>query len=555
MRKLLPLLIALIAALCYGCSSGGSGSLGAGDGGTGGGGGDDDGGGDTDSVQMGNGTGAGFMPGEIGVAVPDLAAGGATTLTVTIVDENGNLVTGAAVDVSFSSVCSTQGLAVIASPITTSTGIANSNYAASGCNGADVITATATVEDTELVATGMVTVAPASVGSIEFVSATPTNIGLQGTGGSGRSETSTVVFRVVDSTGGPVSSEEVSFTLNTTVGGIMISPTMATTGANGQVQTVVQAGTVATTVRVTARVTGSSPSIATQSDQLTITTGVPDFDSTSLSVETLNPEAFDIDGTTVPVTIRLSDRFNNPVPDGTAITFQTEGGQIGGQCVTVEGTCSVSWVSQDPRPVNGRSSLLATAIGEESFTDINGNGVFDNAETLADVDDIAEPWRDDDENGTREVAEPFVDFDVDGNYDVADGLFNGLLCAHDNLCSASTSVAVFDQGVIVMSGSTPDVSQYPGVINIPVGTTLAVVVPVVDLRGQPMPLGTTVDFEITAGTLLGPTSFTYPNTTAPQSFSAVIEADDMAGSAILFITTTAPSGLEVTTGVTVNFTP
>ncbi|HUO81514.1 MAG TPA: hypothetical protein VM616_01505, partial [Gammaproteobacteria bacterium] len=412
MRKLLPILIALMAAFCYACSSGGSGSLGTGDGGTGGGGGGDDGGGDTDSVQMGNGTGAGFMPGEIGVAVPDLAAGGATTLTVTIVDENGNLVTGAPVDVSFSSVCSTQGLAVIDSPITTSTGIANSNYAASGCNGDDVITATATVEDTDLVATGMVTVAPASVGSIEFVSATPTNIGLQGTGGSGRSETSTVVFRVVDSTGGPVSGEEVSFTLNTTVGGIMISPAMATTGTNGQVQTVVQAGTVATTVRVTARVTGSSPSIATQSDQLTITTGVPDFDSTSLSVETLNPEAFDIDGTTVPVTIRLSDRFNNPVPDGTAITFQTEGGQIGGQCTAIEGTCSVNWVSQDPRPDDGRSSLLATAIGEESFTDINGNGVFDNAETLADVDDIPEPWRDDNENGTREVDEPFVDFDV-----------------------------------------------------------------------------------------------------------------------------------------------
>lgn len=553
MRKLFPILIALAFALAYGCSSGGSGSLGAGDGGAGGGGDDGGGGGDTGSVQLGNGTGAGFMPGEIGVAVPDLAAGGATTLTVTIVDENGNLVTGAPVDVSFSSVCSTQGLAVIDSPITTATGIANSNYAASGCNGADVITATATVEDTELVASGMVTVAPASVGSIEFVSADPTNIGLQGTGGSGRSETSTVIFRVVDSTGGPVSGEEVTFTLNTTVGGISISPSMATTGANGQVQTVVQAGTVATTVRVTARVVGSTPTIATQSDQLTITTGVPDQDSTSLSIETLNPEAFDIDGTTVPVTIRLSDRFNNPVPDGTAITFQTEGGQIGGQCTTVEGACSVSWVSQDPRPAAGRSSLLATAIGEESFTDINGNGVFDNAETLADVDDIPEPWRDDDESGTREVTEPFVDFDVDGSYGAADMLFNGLLCGHDTLCSASTSVAVFDQGVLVMSGSSPDVTEYPVVINVLVGTTLAVVVPVVDLRGQPMPLGTTVDFEITAGSLLGPTSFTYPNTTQAQSFSVVIEAEDMVGSAILFITTTAPSGLEVTSGIPVNF--
>lgn len=552
MRKHFSLAVALAVAFLYGCGSGGSGSLGAGAGGGGGGGGDDDDNGGTASVQLGNGTGAGFVPGQVGVAVPDLAAGGATTLTATIVDENGNLVTGDPVDVSFSSVCSAQGLATIDSPITTSTGIANANYAASGCNGDDVITATATVEDENLVATGMVTVAPASVGSIEFVSATPTNIGLQGTGGSGRSETSIVVFRVVDSSGGPVSGEDVTFDLNTTVGGIEISPDMATTGTNGQVQTVVQAGTVATTVRVTARVTTVTPQIATQSDQLTITTGVPDQDSTSLSIETLNPEAFNIDGTTVPITIRLSDRFNNPVPDGTAITFQTEGGQIGGQCTTVNGACSVDWVSQDPRPIDGRSTLLATAIGEESFTDSNGNGVFDNVDTV--FDDIPEPFRDDNFDGIRDPSEPFVDFDVDGSYDSVDGLFNGLLCQHDMLCSSSTSVGVFDLGELVMSGSEPDVGEYPLCVAVPVDATVSIPVPVEDNRGQPMPAGTTVDFETTYGSILGPSSFTYPNTTAPQTYTIVLEGDSMPGSGILFVTTTSPGGLEVSFPITVQNT-
>ncbi|MBA3563504.1 MAG: hypothetical protein H0W33_05780 [Gammaproteobacteria bacterium] len=552
MRKHFSLPVALAVAFLYGCGSGGSGSLGAGAGGGGGGGGDDDDDGGTASVQLGNGTGAGFVPGEVGVAVPDLAAGGATTLTATIVDENGNLVTGDPVDVSFSSVCSAQGLATIDSPITTSTGIANANYAASGCNGDDVITATATVEDENLVATGMVTVAPASVGSIEFVSATPTNIGLQGTGGSGRSETSVVVFRVVDSSGGPVSGEDVTFDLNTTVGGIEISPDMATTGTNGQVQTVVQAGTVATTVRVTARVTTVTPQVATQSDQLTITTGVPDQDSTSLSIETLNPEAFNIDGTTVPITIRLSDRFNNPVPDGTAITFQTEGGQIGGQCTTVNGACSVDWVSQDPRPIDGRSTLLATAIGEESFTDSNGNGVFDDVDTV--FDDIPEPFRDDNFDGIRDPSEPFVDFDVDGSYDSVDGLFNGLLCQHDMLCSSSTSVGVFDLGELVMSGSEPDVGEYPLCVAVPVDATVSIPVPVEDNRGQPMPAGTTVDFETTYGSILGPSSFTYPNTTAPQTYTIVLEGDSMPGSGILFVTTTSPGGLEVSFPITVQNT-
>ena len=91
-------------------------------------------------------------------------------------------------------------------------------------------------------------------------------------------------------------------------------------------------GNVATTVRVTATVVGLS--IGTQSDQLTVTTGIPDQDSTSLSIETLNPEAWNRDGIVDTVTIRLSDRFNNPVPNGTAVTFTTEGGQIVSQCLT-----------------------------------------------------------------------------------------------------------------------------------------------------------------------------------------------------------------------------
>ena len=30
----------------------------------------------------------------------------------------------------------------------------------------------------------------------------------------------------------------------------------------------------------------------------------------------------------------MSDRYNNPVPDGTAVTLNAEGGQIGGSCQT-----------------------------------------------------------------------------------------------------------------------------------------------------------------------------------------------------------------------------
>ena len=54
-----------------------------------------------------------------------------------------------------------------------------------------MITATAAVASVTLTATGTVTVAAATIGSIQFESATPASIGLKGTG---LNETSTVVF-------------------------------------------------------------------------------------------------------------------------------------------------------------------------------------------------------------------------------------------------------------------------------------------------------------------------------------------------------------------------
>ena len=129
-----------------------------------------------------------------------------------------------------------------------------------------MITATATVAGASLSATGTVTVAAAAVGSISFVSATPANINLKGTGSSGGSETSTLVFKVVDTSGGARASANVTFSLNTSVGGITFAPASGTTDANGQVQTIVSAGTVATTVRVTATTTAADGSaISTQS--------------------------------------------------------------------------------------------------------------------------------------------------------------------------------------------------------------------------------------------------------------------------------------------------
>ena len=133
----------------------------------------------TGAVQMGTGSGASFQPGIIGIASSNLTAGGSTTLTISIVQSGGILYTGSAT-VVFNSACIAAGRAqirqngVAVPSVTTTTGIVTVTYAATGCSGSDVITATSTVNGSNLSATGTVTVAAASAGSIEFVTAAPT---------------------------------------------------------------------------------------------------------------------------------------------------------------------------------------------------------------------------------------------------------------------------------------------------------------------------------------------------------------------------------------------
>ena len=506
-------------------------------------------------------TGGAFNAGVIGIGIGTtiLSAGGSTGMTVNFAFSDGTLFTDP-VDVTFSSTCIAAGQAIVAiNPVTAANGQADATYAASGCSGGDVVTATATASGSVLTATGTITVAPASVGSIQFISATPELIGLKGTGGLGISETSTVVFRVIDSTGGPVSGSDVDFTLSTTVGGIELTPISAISAANGDVQTVVKSGTLATTVRVTAIVTGLG--IGTQSSVLVVSTGIPHQAAFSLSRETCNIEAFGIDGVVDPVTVILSDRFQNPVPDGTAVTFNAEAGSIVSQCTTTGGTCTVDWVSAAPRPVDGRATILATTIGEESFVDLNGNGKFDAAESalfIASGFDLVEPFRDDNENGVYNsgVDGFFFDFFVNGMHDPADTFYSGLECnAGAALCAPTPTLGISGQVVIVMGTSglilTPSINPLVG--------SGSVTFVVTDLNGNAPPAETEIKVDtITNGKVVGPSSWTVPDTCSfgaqvPYLATFSIEADPAApATGTLFVEATVPSGLTTRTSITVN---
>jgi hypothetical protein len=338
---------------------------------------------------------------------------------------------------------------------------------------------------------------------------------------------------VLDTNGNPI-KKTVNFSLlaNTTVGGLSLSTTSADSDpVSGSVQTIVNAGTQSTPVRVTATIDGTT--IQTTSDLLVISTGIPDQDSFSVAASTYNIEGWNYDGETSDVTVRLADHFNNPVPDGTAVNLRTSGASIPASCLTANGACTVKFTSQAPRPANGRCVILAYALGEESFIDLNGNGIYDpgTAETFT---DYPEPFLDANENGVKDADEDFVDTNADGSYSLGDGIFNGIL--RDSSITGPTTIHVRGSLTIVLSGSYADITINNGnpitldlcangVKFNNIATTVDI--RVTDLHGYAMPRGTTISFSSTHGTINSiPASYTVLNTNGiPQSYPVKMVSD------------------------------
>ncbi|MDY6854040.1 MAG: hypothetical protein SWO11_04930 [Thermodesulfobacteriota bacterium] len=489
-----------------------------------------------------------FIEGELELSVASgelLSPGGTATVTATLVDSNDELFVAQPVEITFSSLCVDTGRSAIDEIVTTNNGSATAIYRANGCEGLDTITATANTGGNALVATATIDVAGSPVGSIQFVSALPKTIALQGTGGANREETSVVVFRVVDENGNPASNSVVNFSLSTEIGGLSLGTYSAQSDSDGYVQVVVISGNVPTPVRVNATVADTS--ISTVSDELVISTGLPDQNSFSISSTIDNPEAWNYDGERVEVTILAADHFNNPVPDGTAIWFTTEGGSIEPSCTTINGGCTVTWTSQDPRPFNGLVTLLATAIGEESFIDENANGLFDASDILQ--TDLPEAYRDDNWDGIfNQGVEEFIDFNFDSLYTPANSVYNGVLCSDLDICT-NELVHVRDDKRIVMSGSVAYISFYDStgrisqidLANNTPGETKIFYVIVNDRNGNAMPYGTTIGATTTLGQLKGSSSLEVPSTLFPVRLDLVVkEGGDPSG--VVTIEVITPKG-------------
>ena len=287
-------------------------------------------------------------------ATASVSAYGQTNLNVTL----GGVAAGTPVTVSVSSNCINAGKARISpATVSTTTGTASFTYVDNGCGAtqsSDAVTATAG-GSTATSALSLALTSPL-VNSITFATATPQTIYLRG---SGLNESSVVSFVVRDGAGNPLPNQLVVLEPTVLSGGLTLDGSSGTqskrSDANGGVSVIVNAGTVPTPVRVRASVASGSATISTVSSSLAVAVGLPTELSFSLSQQTLNIEGYDIDGTPNTYTIIASDRLGNPVPDGTAINFVSEGGQIQAVGLTggnpTAGRVTVQSLSAQPRPL------------------------------------------------------------------------------------------------------------------------------------------------------------------------------------------------------------
>jgi hypothetical protein len=394
----------------------------------------------------------------------------------------------------------------------TATDIAGTTPSSLGCGGKTIdVSASAVGANT---ANGIINVTAAPATNLSFVVPTdPTKarIYLANSGGSMQTP---VEFLLINSREEPLPNQDVVLTLKTVNGGLPnatfgtvanVSPLTLTTDSAGKVTVPVFSGSVPTNVVVNAALV-SNTAIKTDSSVIAIASGRPVQARVTLGAGQTAIRGFNLNGSETTVTMSLADRQGNPVPDGTAINFVTEGGvMIPPTCVTggVPGNsqCTVSIRTQNPRPADGLVSILAYAAGEEDFVDANFNNVFDCGELYT---DLVTAYRDDNDTGrgaispTLGVRNAFVT-----------GQFSVPRSASASLCGTGVQasptlgdgvwgaadvrrqvVVVFSTDQSVINGPVWTIAPDTQWSNVRIATGL--VVSIQDLNGNSVPTGSTI---------------------------------------------------------------
>lgn len=528
-------------------------------------------------------TGAGAPAGILlSVDATTIAIFGTTGVTAQVLDADGNPVTdGTAVFFT----TSLAGTGVTASS-TTVDGFASAVFSAGTQSGVATITASSGSASASI----SITIESGPAGSLEFVSAAPTVIGVLG---SALPQKATITFRVRDVNGNPVADgTPVTFTLISGVGGgETLEPVQVGTTA-GVASTVLTSGTVSGPVRVQASVTIGTITLTSTSTNVSIAGGSPSGAHLGVAPAFRNIAGLVTQGIICPVAAIVGDRFGNPVPQTTAVSFFTNGGVVSPQGLTDELGNAFSEIktgppipragpAPDPGPGDPRTgfvTVIAVTQGEETFIDSNGNGLFDGPGEFDPADpeiDTPEPFIDHVNlcNGqpfpapcpANPINPPFLSgdgvfnlnnrfelfFDGNGNanWDVPNGVWDA-----NKPIFATTTVLFTGPTRLLVGELQPDGScsgNPSGFIVADGGSSQPFCFIVSDPAGRPLVGGTEISVTTSAGAISGTTSVTLPDTQRGGpgitffTFAVIDDDpddDDPPAEALVTVGVTSPSG-------------
>lgn len=325
-----------------------------------------------------------------------------------------------------------------------------------------------------------------------------------------------------------------------------------------------------------------------------ITGGTPSAAHMGLAPAFRNIAGLALQGIICPVTAIVGDRFGNPVPLNTPVSFFTNGGVVTPQGITDEHGNAPSEIKTGPPtphvgnlfglPLSdpliqsdartGVVTIMAVTQGEETFIDSNGNGIFDGPHEFDPTDpelDTPEPFIDhvtlcngvvspppcpvgstltgDGTFDPTDRFELFIDGNGNGIWDTPNGVWDA-----DKPIFATTTVLFTGPTQLSVGLLQPDgtCSGDPSGFVVPNGgfsPTFCFLVQ--DHNSYPLVSGTTISVETTVGTISGTRNVILPDIQQGglgRTFFTFSVADDDPAD------TDPPSAALVTISVTSPFT-
>lgn len=429
-------------------------------------------------------------------ATADLESGASTNITLKTQDAN-TKVNQNNVTVNFSASCGTFEPAIVAS---SNQGDVTTSYKAIGtdgklCEGKHTIRASGSNIPESRVE---VNIAAIEANSLVYTTTNAVNLGIKNSGSAASGQIEFTLY----ANGTPAANKDVNIELvrapedlsfislgNRTIKTVKSDP-------NGKVVVTLYPGDKPGPVEIKATLV-SNNTVSALSKNVAVSTGRVTQDGFSLSVSK-NALQNKVDGDSATINVMLRDRTGNPVPNGTVVSFISEGGVVTPNCSTTDGRCSVTLSVQDPRPLDNRVTVLAYVEGEKQYIDKNGNNLYDEGEPFSKlVNDSTGKLVEENTN----IGDFFRDDNENNQYDANFGeyiykrSFGNALCGLSTIdqpniagtCNSGLSAVLRQQLLFAFSENTATFTNVTAS-----GSSLSFNLYANSMQSVPMPTGSTV---------------------------------------------------------------